>query len=99
MIDMVEHNDIRANEHSWTMATEEEFLEIFGTQVINDASESPYGSVTDALDKFKMINLANSGGLSLVRQNGCFNKDAIFSSNEEKGVQLELVLAALTLIF
>ena len=60
--------------------------------VNNDISKSSFGSISDHLDKYKMISLMYAGGMALVRQNSYYNIVIVYVRNKEKGMSVNILL-------
>ena len=58
---------------SWTNTSEEDMKAGLGLFDNNNASKSPFGSLTNQVNTFSMIGLTNVGGMAMERQNSDFN--------------------------
>ena len=58
--------------HSWVNTTQKEKQAGLGLFSNNDASESPFGGLTNQVENVPMIGLTNAGGVAMARQNGDF---------------------------
>ena len=60
--------------YSWDEASDELKKSLFGMMAVNDLVESAFGGLTDQLEVFGRIGLANAAAVSDMQRNGYLNR-------------------------
>ena len=78
---------------SWALATDEEKQAGLGLHTINNASESVFGGLTEAITKSSMISLSHAGAMSQSRCNGDFTRILLCAKKKkiDQGVLINIL--------
>ena len=80
---------------SWELTMGSEELSRLGLHANNNASESAFGSLTEALTRSSMISLSNAGAMSQTRRNGDFTRTLLHAKKKKVDQGMSLIIIML----
>ena len=81
--------------YSWELTTDSEELAGVGLHANNNASESAFGGLTEALTRSSMISLSNAGAMSQTRRNGDFSRTLLHAKKKKVDQGMSLIIIML----